>query len=120
MRYLRYALLLFAIALIGPGAAAVLATNGSKPATTVRKAGAPAGDFNVSDIQFALEQGDNGRPINPSNRFAFGARSIWASWSWDGAKNDQPVHYTLRFGNTDVAFGDIKTDASSGRMEIQL
>jgi hypothetical protein len=120
MRFLRYAFLLFTIALIGPGAAAVLATNASAAANTVRMASAPSNEFRVDNIQFSLEKGDNGQPANPSNRFRFGTRGVWAFWEWSGAKNEQPVHYVLRFGNTDVAFGELKTDDDSGRMELLL
>lgn len=120
MRFLRYAFLLFTIALIGPGAAAVLATNASVAGQSVRKAGAPADDFTVSGIEFSLERGDNARPVAPSNRFRFGARQIWAFWAWNDADNDQPVHWILRFAGTDVAFGDIETDDRDGRMELML
>src|SRR6185369_14180121 len=104
--------------LIGPSAAGALASGGLSDQYKFRSvAAAPAGAFSVSGIEFALQRGDNAQPINPSNRFAFGTRHIWAFWSWDDAKNGSQVKYVLRLGNTDVAWGTMNTDGKNGRME---
>ena len=119
MRYLRYAMMLLTIALVGPSAAAVLATGVPKSQAVRVVASAPA-DFNVSGIEFALDKGANATPINPSTRFPFGARRVWAFWAWDNAKSGQTVKYVLRFGQTDVAWGELQTDSKDGRMEVDL
>ena len=120
MRFLRYALLLLVIALVGPGAAAVLATGSPKKSPEFRVVNASPADFNVSGIEFALDKGANATPIGASDRFRFGIRRIWAFWAWDGAKSGETVKYTLKFGSTDVAWGELKTDGSNGRMEVDL
>ena len=120
MRILRYALLLLVIALVGPSAAAVLATGAPKKATDARAVSAAPADFGVSGIEFSLNKGPNATPVTPSNRFAFGVRRVWAFWAWDNAKAGQVVKYTLRFGQTDVAWGQLTTDDKNGRMEVEL
>jgi len=120
MRFLRYALLLLVIALIGPSAAAVLATGSPKKSPEFRVVSASPADFNVSGIEFGLDKGANATPIASSDRFAFGIRHIWAFWAWDNAKSGQTVRYTLKFGGTDVAWGELKTDDNNGRMEVEL
>jgi hypothetical protein len=120
MRFLRYALLLLVIALVGPSAAAVLATGSPKKSADLQSVSSAPADFNVSGIEFALDKGPNATPVNPSNRFAFGPRRIWAFWGWDNAKAGQTVKYVLRFGETDVAWGELTTDDRNGRMEIDL
>jgi hypothetical protein len=109
------------VALIGPSAAGALASGGPANQYAFRSAAAaPAGAFSVGGIEFALQRGDNAQPVNPSNRFAFGTRHVWAFWSWDDAKNGSQVKYVLRLGNTDVAWGTLNTDGKNGRMEVDL
>jgi hypothetical protein len=120
MRFLRYALLLLVIALVGPSAAAVLAASSPKKSPDLLVVGAAPADFNVNGIEFALDKGANATPIGASDRFRFGIRHLWAFWAWDGAKSGQTVQYTLRFGQTDVAWGTMTTDGSNGRMEVEL
>src|SRR4051812_18248263 len=98
MRFLRYALLLLVIALVGPSAAAVLATGTPKNAIELRSVSAAPANFGVSGIEFSLDKGPNATPVAPTNRFAFGVRRVWAFWAWDNAKPGQTVKYTLRFG----------------------
>jgi len=119
MRYLRYAMVLLMIALVGPSAAAVLATGVPKSHSVRAVAAAPA-DVNVSGIEFALDKRANATPVNASTRFPFGARRVWAFWAWDNARSGENVHYILRFGQTDVTWGDIKADGRDGRMEVDL
>jgi hypothetical protein len=121
MRIIRIALLLMGVALVGPSAAGALASGGLANQPAFRSmAAAPADAFTVSGIEFALQRGDNATPINPSNRFAFGTRHVWAFWSWDDAKNGSRVNYVLRLGGTDVAWGTINADGRNGRMEVDL
>lgn len=120
MRIVRLALVLLLVAVIGPSAANALATSPSAPRAPVRAATGLPVWFNVSGIEFSLLHGDNARPVNPSNRFAYGARKIWAFWAWDDAKSGSRVNYVLRFGTTDVAWGTLGTDARNGRMEVEL
>ena len=120
MRFVRYGVLLLVIALVAPSAIGVFAAGGSSSRPGVRAvAGAPFA-FNVAGIEFALQKGDNARPINPNVRFAYGPRGVWAFWSWNDAKNSSRVNWVLRFGNTDVNWGTLNTDARDGRMEVLL
>jgi len=121
MRIIRIAMLLLGLVLIGPSAANMWASGAVKDQYAFRSAAAaPADAFSVGGIEFALQRGDNATPINPSNRFAFGTRHVWAFWSWDDAKNGSHVNYVLRLGNTDVAWGTLATDNRNGRMEVDL
>jgi hypothetical protein len=120
MRYVRYALLLLAIALVGPSAAGALADNGARSMPSFRSVGAAPAEINVAGIQFSLQKGDNATPIAPDTRFRYGTRKVWAFWTWDNAKKGASVRYVLRFGQSDVAWGEIPTDDKSGRMEIDL
>jgi hypothetical protein len=120
MRVIRVVLLLVAIALAGPGAAAALATGSVASRANLKPVGNAPIAFSVGQIEFALEKGDNAQPVNPNTRFAYGTRTVWAFWPWSDAKKGARVNYVLRFGGTDVAWGSIDTDNSSGRMEVGL
>jgi hypothetical protein len=120
MRYLRIALLLLVVALVGPGAVGAFASSGPGSDYKLRAVSAAPADFSVGAIEFSLQKGDNATPVNPSNRFAFGTRHVWAFWSWDDAKNGSQVKYVLRQGNTDIAWGALNTDGKNGRMEVDL
>lgn len=120
MSRLRYALVLVLIALVAPGTIAAWATSQQPRPARVQVAASGPASFNLANIQFALEKGDNATPIAPSTRFKFGTRRVWAFWSWDNARPGQVVKYTLRFGQTDVAWGELTTDARNGRMEVEL
>jgi hypothetical protein len=120
MGLVRYAVLLLVIALMAPGAVGALASGGTSSGPGVRAvAGAPFA-FNVAGIEFALQNGDNARPIGPNTRFAYGTRGVWAFWSWNDAKNSSRVNWVLRTGNTDVNWGTLNTDNRDGRMEVLL
>jgi hypothetical protein len=120
MRFVRIATLLLLVALIGPGAVGAFASSGGGSEYRFRSVSAAPVDFSVGAIEFALQKGDNATPINPSNRFAFGTRHVWAFWAWDDAKKGSVVKYVLRQGNTDIAWGTITADDKSGRMEVDL
>lgn len=119
MRFMRIAMLLLLVALLGPSAAGAFATGGAGEYRFRSVSAAPA-QINVSGIEFSLQKGDNAHPINPSTRFAFGVRKIWAFWAWDDAKNGDKVNYVLRQGSTDIAWGTIMSDGKDGRMEVEL
>ena len=120
MRFMRIAMLLLLVALVGPSAAGVFASGGAAGQYSFRSVSAAPANINVSGIEFSLQKGDNATPVNPSNRFAFGPRRVWAFWSWDDAKNGDKVNYVLRQGGTDIAWGTIMSDGKSGRMEVEL
>jgi hypothetical protein len=120
MRLVRYALVMFTIALVGPSAMGALASSGEERQTVFRGVGAAPAEINVANIQFALQKGDNATPIAPDTRFQYGTRKVWAFWSWGDAKKGGKVKYVLRFGNSDVAWGEIPSDERTGRMEIDL
>jgi hypothetical protein len=120
MRFMRIAMLLLLVALIGPSAAGAFASGGASGEYRFRTVSAAPAEINVSGIEFSLQKGDNASPVNPSNRFAFGTRRVWAFWAWDDAKNGDKVNYVLRQGGTDIAWGTIGSDGKSGRMEVEL
>src|SRR5215213_9086654 len=121
MRMIRIVMVLLLITLVGPSAIGVWASGNSARQYTFRAVSpAPAAAFSVGGIEFALQKGDNATPINPSTRFAYGTRHVWAFWPWDDAKSGSRVNYVLRFGNTDVAWGTLSTDSKNGRMEVEL
>ena len=76
MRFVRYAVLLLVIALAVPSAAGVLASGGPTERTGMRGVAGARFAFNVAGIEFALQKGDNARPINPNTRFEYGARRV--------------------------------------------
>ena len=120
MRFVRIALLLLVIALVGPSAAGALATSSGSEPLGFRSVGAAPAEISVANIQFSLQRGDNNQPIAPDTRFRFGVRKVWAFWTWDGARSGGRVKYVLRFGDSDVAWGEIPTDDRNGRMEVEL
>lgn len=120
MRFVRITLLLLVIALVGPSAAGVFASGSAPEALGFRAVGAAPAEISVANIQFSLQRGDNNQPVAPDTRFRFGVRKVWAFWSWDNAKGVGRVKYVLRFGDSDVAWGEIPTDDKNGRMEIEL
>ena len=120
MRFMRIAMLLLLVALVGPSAAGAFTSGEASGRYQFRTASAAPAEINVSGIEFSLQKGDNATPVNPSNRFAFGTRKVWAFWAWDDAKNGDRVNYVLRQGGTDIAWGTIMSDGKSGRMEVEL
>jgi hypothetical protein len=120
MRLVRIALLFLVIALVGPGAAGAWAMSSAPGSLSFRSVGAAPAEIGVANIQFSLQRGDNNQPIAPDTRFRFGVRKIWAFWSWDDARQGGRVKYVLRFGDSDVAWGEIPTDGRNGRMEVEL
>ena len=120
MCHFRYAVVLLLIALLAPSAAAALAV-GPRESTGVAGvvAAAPA-EYTLSDIEFALERGDNATPVDPSTRFAFGPRTVWAFFSYSNAQPGDRLRWVLRFAGTDVAWGEEVLDQRSGRMELEL
>ena len=120
MRLLRIALVLIVVALVGPGAVGAVASGGATGALGFRTVGEAPSEISVANIQFALQRGDNNQPVAPDTRFKFGTRKVWAFWSWDNSRGTGHVKYVLRFGNSDVAWGEILADGRDGRMEIEL
>ena len=120
MRFVRIASLLTVIALVGPSAVGAFASGGTPEKLGFRAVGAAPAQISVANIQFSLERGDNNQPVAPATRFHFGPRKIWAFWTWDNAKGNGRVKYVLRFGNSDVAWGELPTDQKNGRMEVEL
>jgi hypothetical protein len=118
MRYVRYAMLLFVIALIAPSAAAALAV-GPRESAVRGVAGAPAA-YSLGGIEFALQRGDNATPINPGTRFAFGPRTMWAFFSYSNANPGDKLKWVLRHRGTDVAWGEEVLDSRSGRIELEM
>lgn len=120
MRFMRIAMLLLLVALVGPSAAGAFTSGGESGLYQFRTASAAPAEINVSGIEFSLQKGDNATPINPSTRFAFGTRRVWAFWDWNDAKKGDRVNYVLRQGGTDIAWGTIESDGKDGRMEVEL
>jgi hypothetical protein len=118
MRVLRYATLLLVIALVAPSAAAALAV-GPREGALRGVAGAPAA-YSLGAIEFALQRGDNATPINPSTRFAFGPRTMWAFVSYSNANPGDKLVWVLRHRGTDVAWGEEVLDSRSGRVELEM
>lgn len=120
MRLVRIALVLMVIALVGPSAAGAFASGAVSDKLGFRAVGAAPAEISVANIQFSLQRGDNNQPVAPDTRFLFGPRKIWAFWTWDNSKGNGRVKYLLRFGESDVAWGEIPTDQKDGRMELEL
>jgi hypothetical protein len=120
MRLFRYAVLLLLVALAAPSAAAALANGAHETALSARSISAGPANYNLSGIEFALQRGDNATPINPSTRFAFGPRKMWAFFSYSNANPGDRLKWVLRFRGTDVAWGEQTLDLRSGRLELEM
>jgi len=120
MRHFRYAVLLLLIALLAPSAAAALAVGPREPAVAVSGVAAGPAQFNLTGVEFALQRGDNATPINPSTRFAFGPRKMWAFFAYANAQPGDRLKWVLRFRDIDVPWGEQTIDERSGRIELEM
>ena len=114
MRPFRYVVLLLLIALAAPSAAAALAVGPGDAARPILDVAAGPAQYNLSGIEFALQRGDNATPINPSTRFAFGPRKMWAFFSYSNANPGDRLKWVLRFAGTDVAWASRSSTSAAG------